>query len=123
MLFSGNDDISQEDLDEARGARYTAEQELDKIYHSIPEWVHRLFPNLSLSEKIAKGFEYQKKVWCDAYVSEVEKAKKMTDFSTYIVKEHGLDYFNSYWNFLIHKDLVTAKENEKPVLTTMKKPV
>ena len=54
--------IFNEKPDDVTSPRLVAEQELDKIYHAIPEWVHWDFPNLSLHEKVQKGFQQREKI-------------------------------------------------------------
>ena len=101
-----------------------AEQELDKVYHAIPEWVHRAYPTLSLAEKIARGFEQQQASYCDSLTQALQKQGEMRAFAIFIANKHCLNWMNEYWNFLISKDLEKAKtEEEKRVLTNMKKPV
>jgi hypothetical protein len=113
--------FNHETDEEISEARFTAEQMLDKIYHAIPEWVHRQFPKCSLAEKVQKGFEYQQKQWAETYLRETEAHQKMQEFTFYLKKTHGLNLMKDYWNFLVSKDMPKADETEKKVLTKMKK--
>lgn len=81
-----------------------ADQELDRVYHAIPEWVHRQFPNLSLSEKIKLGFEHQQKTWTETFLREVRDREKANGFIIYLIRKNGLDLGQEYWNYLISKD-------------------
>ncbi len=76
-----------------------AEQELDAIYHALPEWVNRQFPNVSLSKKIKMGFEYQEKNWIDAYLKESDRLKDASDFSNYLVNKYKVDFLTEYFRF------------------------
>lgn len=103
MIFSGSDEVSGEDLDEARSSRDRAEQELDKVYHAIPQWVHRLYPNIPLDEKVRKGFDYQQKQWTETYLAEVWRHEETREFVSYLLKKYNLDRFTEYSNFLLSK--------------------
>ncbi len=116
--------LNHETDEEKAEARCTAEQQLDRIYHAIPEWVNREFPQHTLAERIATGFKEVQKRWEKTYCEEVQAHEKMRKFLTYLTKKHGLNFMDEYWNFLISKDLEKAKtEEEKRVLTKMRKPV
>lgn len=88
----------------------TSEQQLDKVYHSIPEWIHRLYPNKSLAEKIQMGFEYQQKTWTETFLREVKDHEKVKAFLLYLTKTHGMDFGQEYWNFLVFRDLESNKK-------------
>lgn len=99
------------------------EQQLDKVYHAIPQWVNQMYHDCSLAERVKKGFEHQLKSWTDSYVREVQDHTKMREFCLFLCKKQGLDLTQEYWNFLISKDLEKASPEEKEVLTKMKKGV
>ena len=82
----------------------TPEQSLDKVYHAIPEWVHRLYPNKSLDEKVALGFEYQQKTWTETFMREVQEHRKISRFLIFLMKKHGFDWATEYWAFLTAED-------------------
>jgi hypothetical protein len=111
--------LDHESKDDIRESRYIAEQELDKVYHSIPEWVHRLFPKLSLSEKVAKGFDYQQKYWTETFLSEVKRHEEASNFASYLIKKHNLNRFDEYFRFLLSK--TSADTEEKHLLSKEEK--
>lgn len=92
-----------------------AEQELDKVYHAIPEWISQLKPEMSLSERIAFGFEYQQRTWTESFLKEVADNKNIREFLVFLIKKRGLDYAEEYWNFLIQKDLDSATKSETKI--------
>lgn len=92
----------------------TAEQQLDKVYHAIPEWVHRLFPGKSLAEKISLGFDSQQKSWTESFIREVQDNRKVSEFLIFVMRTHGFDYAPEYRKFLTHKD----EEKRKKDLTS-----
>lgn len=86
------------------------EQKLDQIYHAIPEWVHRQYPDKTLGEKIKLGFEYQQKSWTDSFLREMNDHEKVKAFLLYLTKTHGMDFGQEYWNYLTSKDLDSNKK-------------
>ena len=116
--------LDHETDEEKIEARATAEQQLDRIYHAIPQWVNCAYPQHTLAERIAVGFAEQQKKWEELYRQEVLARDKMNAFVVHLTKKHGLNFMDEYWNFLVSKDLETAKtEKEKKMLTKMRKPV
>jgi hypothetical protein len=103
--------FDHETSEEVTEARFTAEQHLDKIYHSIPEWVHRLFPDKSLAEKVQLGFEYQQKQWTESFMREVQDHRKVAQFLIFVMRTHGFDYATEYWKFLTDKDKQELKKD------------
>ena len=94
-----------------------SEQQLDAIYHAIPEWIHREFSNLPLAEKVKRGFEHQQKVLTDIYLKQVEDYNRMRDFSSWMVKIYNSEFFKDYWEFLVSKGI---QKDEIGVLTAVK---
>lgn len=87
-----------------------AEQKLDKVYHAIPEWVHREYPHLSLDEKINQGFQHQQKTWAELFLREVQDNQKVREFLIYVMGKHGHDYQTEYWAFLTQKEKTEKKK-------------
>lgn len=86
----------------------SAEQELDRIYHAIPEWVHRQYPTHSLADRVRLGFESQQKMWTETFLREVKDHRTASDFSSYLTHTHGLDHTEQYWNFLMSRQKKAA---------------
>jgi len=105
--------LNHETDEEIAESRLLAEQKLDKVYHAIPEWVHRLYPDKSLAEKVALGFEYQQKTWTETFLREVQDHTKIKQFLIFVMKMHGLDWGTEYWKFLTQRDLDAQKKSEK----------
>ena len=95
-----------------------AEEQLDAIYHAIPEWIHREFPNIPLAEKVEKGFVRQQKVLTDIYLNQVKDYDKMKEFASWLVKKHDSDFMHEYWEFLVSQG---KQKDEVGVLTNVKK--
>lgn len=97
--------LDHETPEEIAERRMTAEQSLDAIYHAIPEWVHRAYPNMSLAEKVAKGFAYCQKEIAENCLRDSAERKKSNEFLLYLMDTHKLSLINEYWNFLRSKDI------------------
>lgn len=82
----------------------SSDQELDRIYHAIPEWVHRQFPGMSLAEKVKLGFEYTLKTWTETYIAEVKRHTETNGFVLYLLRKEGLDLSKEYWDYLRFRD-------------------
>jgi len=111
--------LDHESKDDIRESRYIAEQELDKIYHAIPQWVHRLFPNAPLEEKIRRGFDYQQKYWTETFLSEVKRHEEASNFASHLTKKYNLNHFNEYFRFLLSK--TSADDEGKHLLSKEEK--
>lgn len=85
------------------------EKELDKIYHAIPEWVHRGTPCASLSEKVESGFLQLQKLYLTEVSSNSQRRTEMNDFITYLCAKAEVDFMAEYWNFLVKR----AEEQKK----------
>jgi hypothetical protein len=86
-----------------------SDKELDKVYHSIPSWVNRMYPDASLSDRIRLGFEHQQKIYSDTLLREMEETHKMRAFASWLVKNGGLDFMEQYFKFIVeHRE----KKNE-----------
>jgi len=90
----------------------SSEQQLDEVFHAIPEWVRQLYPDKSLAERVKLGFEYQQKTWTETYLAETKDHEKVKAFLLFLVKTHGLDFSEEYWKFLVNKDLQNAGESK-----------
>lgn len=99
--------------EEVLQSRLSAEMELDKVYHAIPEWVHRLFAGQPLSEKVAMGFDRLQSNWTETFINEVQGTQKVREFLLFLIRKHGIDYGQEYWNFLISKQLDEKKKLEE----------
>jgi hypothetical protein len=88
-----------------------SDQQLDKVYHAIPEWVHQLFPGKSLAEKIELGFDSQQKNWTESFLREVRDHERVASFLIFVMGTHGFDYATEYWKFLTLKDEEKAKKD------------
>ena len=95
-------------------SKKTPEQELDEVFHALPDWVRAMYPDKSLAERVKLGFEHQQKIWTETFLSEVKDHEKTKSFLLFLVKTHGLDFSEEYWKFLISKDVdAAAKKSEK----------
>lgn len=103
--------LNHETPEELAEARLTAEQRLDKVYHAIPGWVHRLYSNKSLDEKIEMGFDLQQKKWTETFLREVQENTKVREFLIFVMRTHGFDYTTEYFKFLAFKDEEKAKKD------------
>lgn len=86
-----------------------AEQELDKVFHALPEWVRRNYPEASVAERVKLGFDEAQKTWTESLMREIQNHEKTKEFLIYIVRTRGIDYGQEYWNYLMSKD----KEEQK----------
>jgi hypothetical protein len=80
--------------------QHEAEKKLEEVYHAIPRWVHRQFPDLPLAEKVSKAIQHVEITYKDALVREIEEKRQMTGFSGWLAQTHKLNYFHEFWNFL-----------------------
>lgn len=95
-----------------------SEKQLDRIYHAIPEWVHRSFPNEPLDVKIIKALGEIQEMWTSSYLREVQDHAKAMEFSAWLCKTHGVDFSDNYWKFLISRPpSKNSKYENKKVLT------
>lgn len=90
-----------------------AEQELDKVYHALPEWVRRSYPEASVAERVKIGFEESQKVFRESLLREIENHKATKDFLHHIMQKQGLDYGQEYWNYLMDKNFRQPEKSEK----------
>lgn len=88
-----------------------SEEELDKIYHSIPDWVKKQFPNQSLSERIKNGFEKIDKQFTEEILKNSSEKEKNSAFIKFIFKKYGLNFEKEYLDFLFNN-----KDSKKTVL-------
>lgn len=91
----------------------TPEQELDDVFHALPDWVRSMYPDKSLAERVKLGFEFQQKTWTETFLSEVRDHEKVKAFLIFLTRSHGMDFGEEYWKFLISKDLEAKKKSEK----------
>ena len=96
--------LDHETPDDISCSKCSAEQQLDKIYHSIPEWVHRMYPTHTLAERIKCGFEDQFGKWSESCRKEIERHDKTTSFLMYLMKKYGFSYVDEYWDYLNQKN-------------------
>lgn len=88
-------------------------QELDRVYHAIPEWVHRMNPNASPSEKVKKGFAHVQELFTDTVKTNAEEREKKAAFLAFVFATHGLDYMTEYWAFLTRQS--PAETRSQPI--------
>lgn len=90
------------------------EQELDDVFHALPEWVRRTYPNMSLAERVGHGFTDAQKVWTESFLNEVRNHQATRDFLHHICQKHNLDYGQEYWNYVMGKKLGSVQKVENP---------
>ena len=90
-----------------------AEQQLDQIYHAIPEWVHRLFPDKSLAERVKLGFSHQEQYWANTLRELHASLKLRQEFIAFLMENQKLDFMENYWKFLTSKDLQDKEKSDK----------
>lgn len=95
--------IFRETKEEMFDAGFAAEQQLDKINHSIPEWVHRQFPQHTLAEKIKVGFEEIGNRWFKMYSDKSKHSQDIEHFLVYVLEKHGFNFTDEYFKYLASK--------------------
>lgn len=81
-----------------------AEQELDRIYHALPDWCNRQFREEPLSDRVKHGFEEIQQILTDTIKRDCKERDDQAAFIQYLIKTHGLNFGNEYWNYLRSKE-------------------
>lgn len=82
----------------------SAEQQLDDVFHALPEWIRRNYPEVSVADRVRLGFEHAQQVWMDSLQSEHKNHQATRDFLHHVMQKHNLDFGQEYWNYVIGRD-------------------
>lgn len=82
----------------------TAEEQLDDIYHTIPEWVHDSNNKESLANKVKNGFKQVADMVTKICESDKKEKQSLRDFNDFLITKLKSEFGKEYWEFLNRKE-------------------